>query len=67
MASKLEERLRSVDPNYGSQQHQRDFIARMDEVQRRAPCAKDHEHAPSCYPDTVMRAVSDEQTRNRQR
>jgi len=63
MSHDVEERLRQVDPEYGSQRHQRAFIERMREVQRRAPCSKDHEHSSSCYPAAVMRAVCDEQER----
>jgi hypothetical protein len=40
----LIERLRAIDLNYGSQQHQRDWIARMDLLQRMFPCPIDHEH-----------------------
>ncbi len=38
------ERLRSQDPTYGSQGHQRDWIDRMDLLQRMFPCPTDHEH-----------------------
>jgi hypothetical protein len=44
------ERMRAVDLAYGSQQHQRDFIERYEERQRRHPCAHDHEHVDACYP-----------------
>lgn len=56
--------MKTVDPTYGSQQHQRDFLERMGELQRRYPCNLDHEHQlphavkvgdkyahdPGCYP-----------------
>lgn len=61
------DRYRAIDPNYGSQQHQLDFIARCEELQRRAPCLKDHsndtppEHRYSgkdaCYSTEVRNEV----------
>lgn len=63
----LFDRYRSIDPNYGSQDHQRAFIERCEELQRIAPCSKDHsqddppEHRYSgndaCYPENAVRAV----------
>jgi hypothetical protein len=69
--SKFTERMRATDRNYGSQQHQRDFVERMDELQRRHPCSIDHEHElphsvkdgdkykhlPGCYPAGAVDAV----------
>lgn len=52
----LEEYMRSVDPDYGSQSHQREFLARMARAQELAPCARDHSedtpptHVTKCYP-----------------
>lgn len=53
----LEQKLKSIDPNYGSQEHQRAFLARMARLQEIAPCAKEHEHATSCYPEAALRAA----------
>jgi hypothetical protein len=49
------EYLRSIDDKYGSQEHQRAFIARMTRAQELNPCMKDHTgerptHRTSCYP-----------------
>ena len=60
LAAALIQRLRSTDPQYGSQQHQVDFIARADEMQRRHPCAEEHEHSHQCYPPSVSEAVARE-------
>lgn len=63
MTIDLETYYRRIDPTYGSQKHQRDFLARMAECQSLQPCEKDHgdekipTHQPSCYSvDTVKRA-----------
>ncbi len=69
--SKFVERMKTIDPNYGSQQHQKDAIERMEELQRRHPCPIDHEHElphsvkdgdkykhlPGCYPPGSMAEV----------
>jgi len=39
-------RLRSQDPMYGSQKHQRDFLVRMELLQLTTPCTKDHSQVP---------------------
>jgi hypothetical protein len=50
------EYLRSIDNKYGSQEHQRAFLARMTRAQALHPCTKDHTgetppiHRTSCYP-----------------
>ncbi len=50
------EYLRSIDPKYGSQEHQKAFLARMQRAQDLNPCMKDHTgetppiHRTSCYP-----------------
>jgi len=50
------EYLRSIDDQYGSQEHQRAFIARMARAQQMNPCTKDHTrdrpptHRTACYP-----------------
>lgn len=52
----LEEYLRSIDPSYGSQEHQRKFLTRMRRADQLNPCAKDHSgdtpptHTTKCYP-----------------
>ena len=56
-------RLRGIDPNYGSQEHQRGYIDRLDECHRRAVCLADHEHSFKCYPEDVVRAVNSEAAR----
>ena len=61
LAAALIQRLRSIDPHYGSQAHQVDFVARAHEAQRRHPCAEEHEHAQKCYPSSVTEAVMREQ------
>jgi hypothetical protein len=58
--------MRTVDPRYGSQEHQKAFCARMAECHRRQPCTKtetDHEHGFACYPQEVVRAVCAEMPR----
>lgn len=35
-------RMKTVDPNYGSQQHQRWFLAFLDELEKRQPCHREH-------------------------
>ena len=65
LAAALIQRLRSTDPEYGSQLHQVDFIARAHEMQRRHPCAEEHEHSQKCYPSTVAEAVAREQQATR--
>jgi hypothetical protein len=68
------EYMRSRDPTYGSQDHQRRMAERMDELQALAPCAKDHSgeafatHTHRCYPrevvdDVVVRQIRREQNR----
>lgn len=53
---KLIDYMRSLDPTYGNQKHQRDFIARMDRAQELNPCTLDHSgddpptHVTRCYP-----------------
>lgn len=58
--------LKSVDPNYGAQQHQCEYLERMRRAQELNPCAVDHSqglpliagtpmpgppcHRTSCYP-----------------
>lgn len=42
--------LRSVDPLYGTQMHQREFGARMERAQHLNPCKLDHVHRTACYP-----------------
>ncbi len=56
-------RFRASDISYGSESHQRAFIDRLDECQRRVWCANeadDHEHSFRCYPDDVVRSVCGE-------
>lgn len=48
-ANRFLERMLTVDPTYGSQEHQRDYVRRYEERQALAPCPEDHEHADSCY------------------
>lgn len=63
---------RSIDPSYGSQSHQVEFVERMRRAQELAPCAQDHDvedllpsgrvaprcHRTSCYPsDSAGRMV----------
>lgn len=57
LAARLIERLTAIDPEYGSQQHQRAFIERAHEMQRRAPCAQKHEHGSGCYAEATVRDV----------
>lgn len=45
------------DPEYGSQEHQREFLIRMARAQRLNPCPKDHEHHTSCYPQVGGRMI----------
>jgi hypothetical protein len=59
------DQMRRMFPNYGDQQHQRDFIERMDRMQHLAPCDKEHDHEPSCYPQPIRDAVAREQMSNR--
>jgi hypothetical protein len=47
-------RMRGVDPSYGSQLHQRQFVARLHQMQCLRPCTTDHEHVPACYPQEVI-------------
>lgn len=48
--------MRSIDPSYGSQEHQRQFLERMERAQQLNPCMKDHSgddpptHVTKCYP-----------------
>jgi hypothetical protein len=49
MTNRFLERMRSIDPNYGSQPHQAQFIRNYEERQRLAPCSNDHEHEDACY------------------
>jgi len=52
----LEDYLRSIDPEYGSQEHQRAFLARMARAEAANPCTRDHDedkpptHRTACYP-----------------
>lgn len=59
--SKTIERMRAVDPNYGDQEHQRQFAERMDRLQELAPCDKDHDHSHKCYPKDLVAQVTTEQ------
>lgn len=56
-------RMLAIDPKYGTQAHQRRFTERMHELQRRAPCLKEHEHTTSCYPQPVVNAVLEDDLR----
>ncbi len=64
--------MRSLQPTYGSEAHQRQFIAAMDRAEAANPCTKNHDdrellasgreaprcHTPSCYPtDTRGRMI----------
>lgn len=53
--ARLVARLTLADPTYGTQQHQRDFIERMDIAQDREPCARDHEHTAKCYSEAALK------------
>lgn len=50
------EYMRSLDPDYGSQHHQREYIDRMARADAANPCTRDHTasdppaHTPQCYP-----------------
>ena len=52
----VEEYMKSIDPAYGSQQHQRDRLAVMRRVDELNPCRIDHSstnppcHTSRCYP-----------------
>lgn len=63
LAAAAIERMADIDPNYGSQQHQRGYIERLHLLQSRSPCARRHEHEPSCYPSQAVQAVAEEQMR----
>jgi len=47
---------RLIDPLYGNQAHQREFVHRMDRAQDLHPCTKEHAgenpptHSHLCYP-----------------
>lgn len=43
------QRMRLIDPNYGSQEHQRIFIRMYEARQEMAPCPEDHVHENACY------------------
>lgn len=59
----LEEYLRSIDPEYGSQAHQREFLARMARAEAAHPCTRDHSgdkpptHRAACYRTPRGRAL----------
>lgn len=50
-------RMLAIDPNYGSQAHQRLFVARLDRWQSLQPCLLDHEHLASCYSEATQAQV----------
>jgi len=43
------ERMLVIDPHYGEQHHQRQFVLRYDKRQELGQCPKDHEHENGCY------------------
>lgn len=51
-------RMLRLDPNYGGQAHQREFVRRMHRMQELQPCPKEHEHEAACYSrDTIAKAA----------
>ena len=50
-------RMLAIDPNYGSQAHQRTFVARLDRWQSLQPCLVDHEHEAGCYSEATQAQV----------
>jgi hypothetical protein len=60
-ATALIERLCTVGPLYGSQEHQRRFVQRCHSWQCLAPCHTSHEHDAGCYPVSVVERVAREQ------
>lgn len=63
------EYMRGIDPNYLSKEHQRNFVERLDELQRVEPCDKPHTgdtppcHTAKCYSDKGKQLVISEQMR----
>lgn len=51
-------RMLATDPKYGTQDHQRRYVERMAEAQRLAPCSEKHEHNGRCYPDAILKQVT---------
>lgn len=49
LARLFTERMLKIDPGYGSQRHQRLFVARLHQMQALQPCTKEHEHDGACY------------------
>lgn len=49
MTNWFKARMLTIDPNYGSQQHQRDYLQRYEDRQAKNPCPHDHEHTDNCY------------------
>lgn len=61
-SDKFLERMLTIDPAYGVQQHQRLFMDRIDRCHELAPCPHDHEHdLKNCYPEKVVKQVAKEQ------
>ena len=64
------DRYKAMDPSYGSQRHQQQFIEYVRELENRAPCQRDHsndtppEHrytgtdSEACYPEKLRKEVS---------
>jgi len=70
----IEEFMKSVDPAYGSQDHQRRYVERMRELQATHPCGKNHDadtppcHTAKCYPEKAMQeAIVADMRRSRDR
>lgn len=53
-------RMLAIDPNYGSQEHQRTFVARLDRWQSLQPCLLEHEHGAGCYSEATLAQVAAE-------
>lgn len=49
MINRFKEAMLAIDPEYGSKEHQREFLRRYDERQTVAPCPTDHVHENACY------------------
>ncbi len=43
------ERMLQIDPRYGEQHHQKQFLARYMRRQELGKCLADHEHDNACY------------------
>lgn len=52
------ERMRRSQRGYPADVHQLLFVERLDEWQRRAPCATDHEHGSGCYSAQILVEVN---------